>query len=377
MLRMLSKTRPRQVFYYSQKDEKILFDESELGPAISIPSWLGLCEDQRKWDLSKGLNKFTPYSIPKDVSTVKNLLLTMVEYEKQLKKDETKDATKEDDLSSLLQDLSIKSDSTILSHNGLFTDIVLKSKDVYNVIYYKGQCIFANTSRREDNNKFFAYIGLKFENLLKKDPSIPYNDHFKILLNGKINDSPYFTVAEIDGVTKDFKNDSSFDEKVKNYVEVKLCKTYNPPKFNASTSEMDKLKWMKANVGYFESKVEKYLFQSFFARQDTIVIGTRGDNSFVSTAFSVRMETLIEFVKNNYPTVYGKFTNRDQTLSSTLKKVIAYIEKNKGNEEKLNVFTFETKTGKIRKQDKESALASFNNSIIPEFIEWNDNKASV
>lgn len=370
MLKMLSKTRPKQVFCYSQKEGKIAFNESGLGPPIVIPKWLELCKDRRRWDLTDGLERFTPYSVPRDVSTVKNLLLTMIEYESKQEK-YTKEG--DDDLSSLLKGLSIKNDkeNTILSHNGLFTDIVLNSKDIYNVIYYKGQYIFADTGRREDNQKYFAYIGLKFENLLKNDKSIPYNDHFKILLNGKIGDYPYYSVAEIDGVTKDFKEDSSNDEKIKNYIEVKLCKTSMSPKFTNNTSEMDKLKWMHSNVDYFESKVQKYLFQSFFARQDTLIIGTRSQNSFVTCAFSIKMDALIEFVKLHYPKLYKKFTQRDEKLASTFKMIIEYIEANKNNDnEKMNVFRFETKTGQISGTDKRYALAAFDNSIITEFVNW-------
>lgn len=376
MRRMNTIARPRQVFCYTQKKGEVLFDESGLGGAVVIPKWLEQGKSHKRWDLQAGLAEFTPYTIPKEVSTVKNLLITMVEYEKRNSKateeKEPKDNSGEDDLASLLKDLSIKDKGTILTHNGLFTDIVLRSKDVYNVIFYRGYYIFANTSRREGQQKYFAYIGLKFENLLKNDASIPNNDHFKILLNGTIGGAPFYSVAEIDGVKKGYKADLPYEEKTNHYMEVKLCLTQQAPKFQASATEMDKLFWLRSNVNHFETKCKKWLFQSYFARQDTILVGTRNRMSFVTGAFIVNVDTLVAFVKKVYPGAYQKFVRKDETLALTCKKIMDFVDAHKCENEKENVFSYDVKTGHIIKQDSETAERVFDNSIVPEFRAWKE-----
>lgn len=376
---MDAELRPKQVFCYSQKNGVVSFDDSELGAAIVIPEWLQTGQHDNRWILTAGLGKFTPYVFPKSISRVRNMLLTVVEYEKSLKQAVAKSDA--DELADKIDKLNISASSTatltsaekripILTHNGLFTDIILSAKETYDVVYYKGQIIFSSTSRRQGQNKYFAYIGLKFEHLLKGDESIPYNDHFKVLFKGYFGDISYLSVAEIDGATSDYNTSLPAEEKVKHYIEIKMCKCSATPHFEPSTSAKDKLQWLKRNAKGFHHKVKKYLFQSYFARQDTLVIGLRNDDSIVICAFSVTMPELIKFVQESFPSLYKTFQERDSIIASALESVSDFVQKNKKDEIQQNVFRFNTQTGQTCVIHHPRV---FERVLSPEFLEWREN----
>ncbi|GMM31457.1 hypothetical protein DAMA08_042020 [Martiniozyma asiatica (nom. inval.)] len=373
--------RPIEVFRYSKKGgelSSVTFDYSGLAK-LSIPRNYTppklTPQFFRQWDVRKGSRKFKHYVFAKDISRIDLLLKSVVSYESTISK-----GTEIDSLTDQLTKLEIKSKRRqILCHNGLFTDIALGSKECYEVIYYKNQIIFANTERRENQNDLFSYIGLKFEHYLARSEEKVDDGHFKLLLKGQYGDFPFLSVVEVDGATEKWIEPTNNTEQMNalnNYVEVKLTLVHDFPtieKLNKIVSPSEVLTYVEKNVKFFDKKLEKWLYQCWFGRQDTLIIGTRDQSFKILFVKQLHINDLIQYIKKNKLRMYERFTSSIEKIEKVLTMVDDYVLKNSQAKEKENVFLLKLGSRPlIEKTSPEKANSLFDISITKEFQDWRE-----
>ncbi|TID31153.1 hypothetical protein CANINC_000261 [Pichia inconspicua] len=217
----------------------------------------------------------------------------------------------------------------IYCHNGLFTDLMTKSHEKYRCIKHNSKLFISGTSTRKNQDRVLTYIGPRFETFVTNQ-AIPKHDkdHYKALLEGNWGEWNYKSVVEIDAYKfgEDGKKieDMTEEERLKSYAEIKLCSAYN--------LKMDQVKQIKnkeefltvlsKQVKAFKRKIEKWLFQSYFGRQDTLVIGVRNSLYKLMCYEEIDMfEDLLPFVKEKYPDVYAKFLMSPEILEGKFEKL--------------------------------------------------------
>ncbi|KGK35838.1 hypothetical protein JL09_g5012 [Pichia kudriavzevii] len=322
---------------YSLKGEKITFDESELKPYRLISDLeLGKRVDPKYPSVKKGWRKYRRKIFKMNESRIRYLLLTLLDYERKVPMDNTLE---------------------VYCHNGLFSDL-LNAKEGYYVVQYKNKLIFASTSTRANQNQLLSYIGVKFEALMKCQPSPRDCSHCKLLLNGEYGRWPFKSVVEVDAFKKTPRG--------KVYCEMKLCYSSNAKEYAISklTSNREFLEFLRINVKSFRKKIEKWLFQAYFGRQDILVVGLRDDDFklICNTELKV-IEEIIPFVRQTYPSLYEKFINAPQTVSSSLDTIHRQIKQLQRTE--TDVFLLDTSFP----LNVERCARKFETIIIPEFLE--------
>lgn len=360
-------SRPKEIFRYALINHKIEFNYNGLNPYY-LKENLVIGENYKcdnSISLKEGLNGYKRKIFKEKESRIYNFLLTLIAYES-------------------LHNIKPSDNLEVYCHNGLHCDLILKTKDTYNVILYKNKLIFSNTQTRAKDNPLFAYIGIKLETILCNQPS-PINDsHNKLLLKGKYGEWNFKSVVEIDSYKKSSKSEKSLDEldddeRYKKYCEIKLCLVDQIESgiFEKMNSKIELLLFLKSNVKRFDTKLKKWLFQSYFGRQDILVVGIR-NNDFklvCNEEFDV-ITDILPFVKQYYSILYQLFLGSIDKLDqhySTIYKKIKSLQK---SEEDL--FLVDCKTLNVKRATKEnSGGRTFNNILINEYLQWVNNEKDI
>lgn len=357
--------RPTEIYRYSLIGDLIQFNYKGLNP-YTLKKNLKIGVDYsltNRISLKTGLSRYKRKVFSTEESRIRNFLLTLVAYESSNKIEPTKDQNLE-----------------IYCHNGLHSDLVLRTDDKYAVILYKNKLIFSNTETRANQNELFSYIGIKFETILCNQPSPVDGSHTKLLLKGKYGRWNFKSVVEIDSYRKSEGAKSieqmSELERYKNYCEVKLCFTpkATPSILKSLKTNREFLVFLKYNVNYFFSKIKKWLFQSYFGRQDVLVVGIRNKDFVLICNQDLNIiDDVIPFVKDEYPKLYETFTNSIDSLDSIYQNI--YDQVKSMQEDENDVFLLNCNTLNIQPVNKnEPNGQTFENIMIPEYLDWVNNK---
>lgn len=361
----ITKSRPVEICRYSLFDSSLHFNYKGFKP-YHLKGTMRPGKNyavKERISLKEGLENYRRKVFEKNESRVRNMLLTIVAYES-------------------LNGLEPRQDGQveIYCHNGLHNDLVLHTSDVYNVILYKNKLIFANTDDRRNNNPLFAYIGVKFETVLCNEPSPVDGSHNKLLLKGRYGRWDFKSVVEIDsyrspeGQTLD---EMTEDERYRNYCEVKLC--FAPGRYlraglSKTRTKRDFLRLLKRNVGHFDSKTEKWLFQSYFGRQDKLVVGVRnGLFELVCNEELDVVEDLLPFVETEYPRLYEKFTRSIDTLDAAYETILRQVRAQQKSE--TDVFELRCCNHSVRLLEETGDAGQrrlFHKILVPEYLNWVD-----
>lgn len=354
-----SYARPSHIFQYSKVGDEIRFNTDALHPMV-VPSDLkpGIQynpQTKAKWMTLEGLKDFNVGSqkIPQNRSTVENLLRTMIRYHQ------------------LNPGFKARQ---LLCHNGFFTDLALKTNDKYEIHIYRGQTIVVGCNRRDNNEKpQLAYCGLKFEQLLqqKSDAKVT-NDHCKLLLDGEYKPFTFNSVVEIDGINPLI--DEQADASMTPYIESKLC--FINEEISSNTvkrwNDIECLKYIFKKCKRFDEKVLKYLFQSYFGKQDTLIIGVRNHKFQVQFIVEFSLVDLLKFIQSKHPRIYDRFQSGMQNVSKGL-NVIKKQHSTNGETipgSDFTVLKFDTRTFRLEKvKSQKEAARLFNRAIIKEYQE--------
>ena len=362
------KGRPREIFRYSCTGEKLSFDYRELHTYY-------LTENLRPGPpkngnsrpilgLKGGIGNYNRKVFTVKESKIRLFLLTLLVYESI------------NNVSYPINDTIEKKDIEILTHNGIFTDIISKSCEIYNIILYKGKMIFANTATRANQNKLYSYIGVKFESIVCRTNDPIDSSHCKLLLDGKFGEWRFKSVAEIDGFRRNKEEqkieDFSIKERAQRYTEMKLCCISDDSKIievDNIRSKKEFIEFLAKNVKSFKLKVKKWLFQSYFSREDILVIGIRDGNVKLICYEEISIEyDLIPYIKEHYDELYNLFINRESTLNDAFNKI--YDGMIALREHEKDVFTLNTKTLEVKKVEKGNGYGGnelFNDILIEEY----------
>ena len=329
-------SRPREIFRYSEKHGKITFDYSCLKP-YGIPSLP--CHISMK----SGWQQYKRKVFHSGEVRVKLLLIAVLGYEavygkRLLKREKSLDEEKEEKHSDHVE---------ILCHNGLHSDLLLKSKDMYYVMLYKGKLLFSNTDTRSKQNPLMSYIGIKFESVLTRQKNPTDSSHCKVLLEGKYGKWPFKSVVEVDAYKRAARGmrieQTDEQKRVDLYVEMKLCliPDLNIDEVVTLKSKQEQLEYLRRSIKTFKFKVQKWLFQTYLGRQDHLVIGLRDDTYQLRYVFVFDVVTdLLPFMKESYTAIYNKFESSVDTLDVCYTTIYEQIKKLQ--KEETDVFILKT-----------------------------------
>ncbi|ODV83812.1 hypothetical protein CANARDRAFT_29555 [[Candida] arabinofermentans NRRL YB-2248] len=298
------------------------FSKEQLN-TLFVPKNL-LDDTQSLWmNVSRNYQTFQTLQFPRNESTIKNLLISLTYQEYQ---DSTKSSTQKSGVTSG-PTTSIKDQKKprIISHNGLAKDIVLGDGDVYEIVPYQGQLIFASTNRRLNQDRLSSYTGIRFEDLLKIDYSGKSANelhelcqknhtkdnfsHFKRVFDVEFKKTGLIwrSSAEIDGL------DETATSKEAAYVEVKLTCHYR------HVIGYDR-KELLANVfSSYPQKLTKWVLQCSFSGSDKLIMGVRTSNYSVQNVQIYQLEELVEFLKEISPTQYRIYATAIDKVESVFK----------------------------------------------------------
>lgn len=217
----------------------------------------------------------------------------------------------------------------IYCHNGLFIDLMTGKSEKYRCIKYNNKLFISNTSLRKNQDKLLSFIGARFETFLTNQRVPKHNkDHYKALLEGNWGKWNYKSVVEIDTykLGEDGKKieDMNEEERLKSYAEIKLCFAYDvkPQEVKQIESKDEFFTFLTKRVKSFKRKLEQWMFQSYFGRQDTLIIGVRNGLFELMCYEEIDMfDDLLPFVKKTYPKVYAKFLNSHDILERKLSQL--------------------------------------------------------
>ena len=364
------KGRPKEIFRYLFNDGKLSFDYREL-PTYSLTRNLrpGPVENGRKrpqLGLKKGIENYRRPTYTVKESKIRLLLLTLLAYQSLNK------------ISNPIRDIVNKEDIEIFAHNGIFTDIMVKSYEVYNIILFRGKMIIANTATRINQNNLYSYIGHKFESIVCRTEDPKGSPHNKLLLEGKYGEWKFKTVVEIDGFKKyHSEKDMTIDdfplkERLNRFTEMKLCSVYD----DAQLERINRIRYKKEFVEFiarysksFRHKVKKWLFQSYFGRQDILVIGLRTENMKLICYEEISLQYhLLPYIKEHYKNLYESFVNRESILNDSFNKIYDQIMELRNDEK--DVFEVNTRTLEVKKVEEGNGDGDnelFNNMLIEEY----------
>lgn len=161
-------------------------------------------------------------------------------------------------------------------------------------------------------------------------------------------------------------------KRYKKYCEIKLCLVdqIEPEILQKMNSKTELLLFLGSNVKKFGEKLKKWLFQSYFGRQDILVVGIRNsDFKLVCNEEFDIITDILPFVKQYYPILYelflGSIDKLDQCYSTIYKKVKS-LQK---SEEDL--FFVDCKTLNVKPATKKnSGGRTFNTIMINEYLQW-------
>ena len=364
------KGRPKEIFRYSCSDEKLSFDYREL-PSYCLnenlrPGPLKYGKKRPILGLKGGIGKYNRKVFTEKESKIRMFLLTLLVYESI------------NNVSYPIEDTIDKKEIEILAHNGLFTDIISKSCEVYNIILFKGRMIFANTATRVNQNRLYSYIGVKFESIVCKTNDPIDSSHCKLLLKGKYGEWRFKSVVEIDGFKryprkKEKKiEDFQLKERAQMYTEMKLCCISDDSKLIEVDNIKNKrefIEFLAKNVKTFRLKVKKWLLQSYFGRQDILVIGIRNDNMKLVCYEEISLKNdLLPYIKKHYKNLYESFVNRESILNDAFNKIYDQIIELRNDEK--DVFILDTRALEIKKVEEGNGDGDnelFNNMLIEEY----------
>ncbi|VEU20108.1 DEKNAAC101068 [Brettanomyces naardenensis] len=343
----------REVGYYSQINaNQIAFNKSELEP-FHTPDNRTL--RGRKWDVRKGYQSFHRKKYALDESRARNLLLTAIKYEVDHGKGSVR--------------------PRILCHSGFFGDVINNSKESYDIIDYQGQIIISSRDRRLNEDLLFAFIGIRFEDLLKtNEPSIATDSnyrHFKTLCEGTIGDSgkgfKYLSVTEIDSLL-----DSSKDPV--NYTEIKLTvlKRFQWERLDHVNSTTFLKMALKARP-WFNKQLLKWIVQCKYGMSSHLLLGLRDGDFHVRAirSFDVEKE-LIPFLRDYCKREYRQY---EESVDKVI-DVVGWIEEQIKESDGDKVYRLDIHEGDFvfSRLDEEERRRVFDNVIIEEFKKWREGK---
>ncbi|GMM45100.1 hypothetical protein DAPK24_016750 [Pichia kluyveri] len=342
------KGRPKEIFRYSCSDEKLSFDYREL-PSYCLnenlrPGPLKYGKKRPILGLKGGIGKYNRKVFTEKESKIRMFLLTLLVYESI------------NNVSYPIEDTIDKKEIEILAHNG--------------------RMIFANTATRVNQNRLYSYIGVKFESIVCKTNDPIDSSHCKLLLKGKYGEWRFKSVVEIDGFRRNKEEqkieDFSIKERAQRYTEMKLCCISDDSKIievDNIRSKKEFIEFLAKNVKSFRLKVKKWLFQSYFSREDILVIGIRDGNVKLICYEEISIEyDLIPYIKEHYDELYNLFINRESTLNDAFNKI--YDGMIALREHEKDVFTLNTKTLEVKKVEKGNGYGGnelFNDILIEEY----------
>lgn len=345
-------SRPIEISRYSLEKNVLKFNYGMLKPYRVPKKWqVGPNNHGPDSSLKAGVNRYKRTIFREDESRVKNLLYTIIDYESKNRRQRT--------------------GVEIYCHNGLHSDLIIESDDVYYVIYYKGKLIFANTDTRANQNRLFSYVGVKFEALLCGEPSPVDGSHFKLLLEGKYGRWAFKSVVEVDSYRKHGKKtieQMELAERLQNYCEIKLCYTdkLTPEKVKELKNKQELLEFLKRNVKSFKHKIQKWLYQVVFGRQDYLVIGVRTADFRVLCCEEFHVETeFLPFVEKTYNSLYQQFLKSVDTLDEKYGLIFDAVQALQVKE--TDVFKLNCKTMTLTRVDQEHD-EKFTEILIPEYL---------
>ena len=364
------KGRPKEIFRYSFNDGKLSFDYKQL-PTYTLTENLkpGPLKNGKKrpiLGLKGGFVNYNPKIFTVKESKIRMLLLTLLAYESVNK------------VNNPVEETIDKKEIEILAHNDIFTNITLKSNQVFNIILYKGKMIFAKAGAKDMPKRIYSYIGHKFETIVCKTDDPKDSSGFKLLLDGEFGEWKFKTVARINGFKKYSRerkktiDDFSLEERLNRYTEIRLCYIPDDSKLNELDlikSKKEFLEFVDANAKSFESKLSKWLFRSYFGRQDILIIGLRNENMKLVCYEEISIEyELLPFIKEHYHDLYNLFINRESTLNDAFNKI--YDSMIALREHEKDVFVVNTKTLEVKKVEEgngEGGNELFNDILIEEY----------
>ena len=313
--------------------------------------------------LKTGVKNYHRKIFGKDESRIRNMLLTIVAFESA---------------NGIKPNAGMPNGEVeIYCHNGLHNDLVLGTSDVYHVILYKNKLIFANTDDRADNDPLFAYIGIKFETILCNEPSPVDGSHNKLLLQGKYGRWGFKSVVEIDSYRalagKTLEQMSEAD-RYRNYCEIKLC--FSPSRrmekmLLKTKSKRRFLMVLKGTVRNFATRAEKWLFQSYFGRQDKLVIGVRSSKfELICNEEIDVVKDFLPFVKDVYPDIYERFLHAIDVLDAAYAEILQRLRARQQSE--TDVFELRCDTRDVRLLSDGPEHRTFHKIMVPEYLAWVD-----
>lgn len=361
----IRRSRPAEIYRYSLFGNSLRFDYTGFkpyrlnealrpGPNYSVGEPISL---------KTGVKNYHRKIFGKEESRVRNLLLTIVAYESA---------------SGIRPDAAVPGGEVeIYCHNGLHSDLVLGTSDVYHVILHKNKLIFANTDDRSGNDPLFAYIGIKFETILCNEPSPVDGSHNKLLLQGRYGRWGFKSVVEIDSYRASAAKTLAQmgpAERYRNYCEIKLC--FSPSRrlgelLLKTKSKRRFLLVLKGAVRNFAPRAEKWLFQSYFGRQDKLVIGVR--NSKFELICNEEIDVVhdfLPFVKDVYPDIHDRFLHSIDVLDEAYAHILHQVRALQQSD--TDVFELRCDTRAVRVLADAPDHHIFRKILVPEYLAWVD-----
>lgn len=327
--------KPKVIFAYSQKGKELIFNQSLLHPYKLNP--LLEIGDRTPPDypsLRVGCQKFTPKVFSDRESRISNMLKTILEYERNN---------------------PVKEELEIYCHNGLFSDIILRTKDKYDVILYKNKFIFAGTETRRGQNKLINYIGLKFEAMLTGQESPKDTSHCKLLLEGNVGKFPYKSVVEVDS----YKMSGS----EKKYAEMKLvfCPKTTEEELSVTRTNFELLSYLRKKVFNFDQKMKKWLFQCHFGLQEKLIIGIRNEDFELMGMREFDFQhDIVPYVREDMRGTYEQYLESIDTLEERLAYIYRQITFTQSEE--TQVYRFSCTNFRVKPHGRQ-----FNRVLIPQY----------
>lgn len=337
-----------EISYFSQKSAMVMAVDKSTLERFALPTYAEL----QRWNVRDGYKNYTPKTYEIDESTIADLLKMIVFYE-------SKHPGKK---------------PQIVCHGGLFKDIIVQKDIIYDVVKYHGQYLIATTNRRIDQNEVTAYIGIRFEDLLKyhdiDQPTTTNLNCFKTIHTGSIGNRKkkhfkYICATEIDSVKG---NDKIFPH----YTEIKLTLARNVNWKLLCSSRTSKKRFLSElcrKKRFFCHQLLQYAIQCKFGMSNYLVIGIRNSSFMVQCVkqFSVDKD-IIPFLKEYYPKQYNTYVHASDRLYQFFQWLIESMRNTEvGQIHISSTYQFYPKEGEEEKR-------IFDKVVIPEFREWRENK---
>ncbi|GMG55659.1 unnamed protein product [Ambrosiozyma monospora] len=346
----------RKLSEYSQLSEKeIQFNHRGL-KTFTIPTInkfdpaTGKLKRVLKWNVLKGYQNYTRKTFAPDESRLTTFLATLIHYEFTEKKD--------------------TSEYPVIALVSLFRDLALHNVQSYDVVRFEGQWYFSSRDLREKDLLQYAYIGIRFEDMLTQGgdekPTMNNFAHYKCMtslrLPGGLNT---ITISEIDCL-----EESKARQKFAGFTEVKLCYIESIPSVFPVTDAEDFLDFLDDNKRDFLWVLVKWTIQCIFSNCHNLLIGIRNKDFNIVTMklFSIK-EDILPYLKRVSPDKYYKQVIESPVrVDEMMHRLLRYIDAGDENIYRMDISPAGIKLTEIADEEEQNKI--FYSVITQEYVDW-------